>query len=155
MLSRLISLFNALAVTLQPVAALLTRVVIGLTFFGTGSGKLSNFNGTVENFTKWGIPMPTANVAFIGTLELVGGICLVLGLGTRIFAALLSCTMVVAILTADRKDFVEAFGKGAGSLLDVTPVPFLMFLLWLVAFGAGAISVDRWLANRKAANKGK
>ena len=97
--------------------------------------------------------MPTANAAFISTLELVGGICLMLGLGTRLFAALLSCTMVVAILTADWKDFTAAFSSSDKGLLDVTPVPFLLFLLWLVAFGAGKISVDRWLEHRKQANK--
>jgi putative oxidoreductase len=155
MLSRLISLFNSLAVTLQPLAALLTRLVIGWTFVGTGSGKWKNFDHTVEFFRSIGIPAPSANAAFIATLELVGGICLILGLGTRIVAALLSCTMVVAILTADWADFKGAFGGGQKDLLDVTPVPFLLFLLWLIAFGAGAISVDRWLANRKASGAGK
>ena len=37
-----------------------------------------------------------ANATFIATLELVGGICLMLGLGTRIFALLLSGSMTVA-----------------------------------------------------------
>jgi putative oxidoreductase len=150
MLPRLMSLLRSLAIALQPVAALLTRLVIGWTFIGTGLGKWKNFDHTVEFFRGIGIPAPSANAAFIATLELVGGICLILGLGTRAFAALLSCTMVVAIMTADWNDFKGAFGGGQKDLLDVTPVPFLMFLLWLVAFGAGAISVDRWLANRKA-----
>jgi putative oxidoreductase len=153
MLSRLVSLFNSLAVALQPVAALLTRLVIGWTFIGTGLGKWKNFEHTADFFRGLGIPAPTANAAFIATLELVGGACLILGLGTRIFAALLSCTMIVAILTADWNDFKGAFGGGQKDLLDVTPVPFLLFLLWLIAFGAGAISVDRWLANRKMAGK--
>ena len=153
MISRLSSLLRSLAVTLQPFAALLTRLVIGWTFVGTGLGKWKNFQHTVEFFTSIGIPMPTANAAFIATLELVGGICLMIGLGTRLFAALLSCTMVVAIMTADWKSFTAAFSDPDKGLLDVTPVPFLLFLLWLVAFGAGMFSVDRWLEHRKQAAK--
>ena len=155
MLSRLISLFNSLAVALQPLAALLTRLVIGWTFVGTGRGKLVHFEKTAQYFASLHIPMPTANAAFIGALELVGGACLMIGLGTRIFAALLSCTMVVAIMTGDRESFAAAFTDPEKGLMDVVPIQFLLPLLWLVAFGAGAISVDRWLANRKAAGANK
>lgn len=153
MISRLSSLLRSLATALQPFAALLTRIVIGWAFVGTGLGKLKHLEKTAEFFASIHIPMPTANAAFIGTLELVGGLCLVLGLGTRLFAALLSCTMVVAILTADREGFAAAFTEPDKGLMDLAPVQFLLPLLWLVAFGAGMISVDRWLENRKQANK--
>ena len=153
MLPRLAALLRTLAVPLQPIAALVTRLVIGWTFVGTGLGKWKNFDKTVQFFTDIHIPAARANVVFIATLELVGGACLMLGLGTRVLSILLACTMVVAILTADRDDFLAAFGSGDKGLLDVTPVPFLMFLLWLIAFGAGAISVDRFLARRQEAAK--
>ena len=134
-----------LAKALQPIAALVTRLVIGWMFVGTGHGKWMNLEQPVKLFTQLGIPAPRANAMFIATLELVGGLCLMAGLCTRVFAFLLSCTMVVAILTADWKDFTGAFGGGKKDLLDVTSVPPLMFLLWLLAFGAGAISLDRIL----------
>jgi putative oxidoreductase len=149
-LSRLLFRLRSLAIALQPLAALLTRIVIGWAFFLTGRGKLQNFDNTVKFFTEIGIPMPTANAAFIGSLEMVGGICLILGLGTRVFSSLLACTMVVALMTADRADLMTALGMGEPNpkidgLLDVTPVPFLLFLLWLIAFGAGKISADRFI----------
>jgi putative oxidoreductase len=142
---RLIGLFMFFATALQPIAALVTRLVIGWMFFGTGHGKWVNFENTVQFFTDKGIPAPRVNAAFIASLELAGGLCLMAGLCTRIIAFLLSCTMVVAILTADWADFTGALGGGKKDLLDVTPVPPLMFLLWLLAFGAGAISLDRIL----------
>ena len=104
-----------------------------------------NLDRTSAFFTDLGIPFPAANAVFISSLELVGGACLVLGLGTRIFAALLSSTMVVALLTADRGTFVSKF---PAELTDVTPVVFLLFLIWLVLYGAGPLSLDRLLDQR-------
>src|SRR5690348_13098104 len=104
---------------------LATRLVFGHAFILTGIGKLKNFDRTVEFFSGLGIPFPAANAGFVGVLELVGGVALVLGLGTRIFAALLSSTMVVALLTADREGLIEAFSGGEKSLTDITPFVFL------------------------------
>ena len=148
----LASLLLRLANALRPIAALLTRLVIGWTFVRTGLGKWEHFENTTKFFTDIGIPAPAANAAFIASLELVGGAMLMIGFGTRIFAALLSATMIVAILTADWKDFLGAFSGGEKGLLDVTPVPFLLFLGWLVAFGAGAISID-WFFRPKNTTK--
>jgi putative oxidoreductase len=127
-------------------APLLTRLVVGWGFHVTGHGKLSDLNKVTGFFTDLGIPFPGANAAFISSLEFVGGICLILGLGTRIFAALLSCSMIVALLTADKAAFIEKF------LPDPTDVPsftYLLFLIWLVLFGPGPVSLDyllsKWL----------
>jgi putative oxidoreductase len=132
---------------------LLTRLVIGQAFFFTGRGKLDNFEGTVAFFTDLGIPLPAANAAFVARLEYYGGLLLIVGLLTRLTALLLSSTMVVALLTADRALFVQALaGSGEAGLTDVTPFVYLMFLLWLVIFGPGALSLDalltRWIRPR-------
>ncbi len=139
-------LLTSLTTPLQPIVALATRVVIGQAFVLTGLGKWRNFDRTVEFFTKTGIPVPKANAAFIATLELVGGACLILGFGTRFFALMLSATMVVALMTADRQDFLNAFALSPDKgFTDVTAVVFLLFLLWLAAWGAGPFSADRAL----------
>jgi putative oxidoreductase len=130
---------------LQFAAPLLTRLVVGLTFFYTGRGKLQNLDRTISFFTDLGIPLPAANAIFISCLELIGGICLMLGLGTRLFAALLSSTMVVALLTADKESLVAKF---PAELTDVAPVMLLLLLLWLVLYGAGAFSLDTLIGRR-------
>ncbi|HEV8112644.1 MAG TPA: DoxX family protein [Planctomycetota bacterium] len=141
-------LVTKLTTPLQPLVPLATRIVLGQAFVLTGLGKWRNFDRTAEFFGNIGIPVPRANAAFIATLELVGGACLILGFGTRIFSLLLSATMVVALMTADREAFLGAFalspetGKG---FTDVVPVVFLLFLLWLAAWGAGPISADHLL----------
>ena len=138
-------------VALAFVAPLLTRVVLGEAFFLTGRGKLENFDRTVSFFSDIGLPFAQANAAFVSTLELVGGLCLMLGLGTRIFSFLLSGTMVVALLTADKDSFVKNFPSG---LTDVVPVVYMMLLIWLICYGPGRLSIDHWIAERLGLNQG-
>jgi putative oxidoreductase len=135
---------------------LLTRLVIGQAFFFTGRGKLQNPEGVASFFTELGIPFPALNAAFISRLEYYGGLLLIAGLLTRGVALLLSSTMVVALLTADRADFMAALlNTGEKGLTDVVPVVYLLFLLWLVIFGPGAVSLDallkRWLLPKRDA----
>jgi len=124
---------------------LLTRIAFGVAFFFTGRGKWMNFENTVNFFTQLGIPFPQVNAAFVASLELVGGILLIIGLGTRLVSLLLASTMVVALLTADRQSFLDALA--GGDVTGVTPFVFLLFLLWLAVYGPGALSVDRTLKN--------
>jgi putative oxidoreductase len=138
------------ATALSFLAPLLTRLVVGQAFFLTGRGKWLHFDNTVTFFTELGIPFPEANAAFVASLELVGGICLILGLLTRLVSAGLLGTMVVALLTADKQRFLESLNPANDvGPADVSPFVFLMFLLWLTLFGPGAVSLDallkRWL----------
>ncbi len=130
---------------------LLTRLVIGYAFFQTGTGKLANFENTVAFFTDLGIPMPELNAAFVARLEYWGGLLLIAGLLTRLFAAGLLSTMVVALMTADKASFLSALaGSGEVGLTDVTPVVYGLFLLWLAVKGAGLLSLDALVARRLA-----
>jgi len=134
-----------LAESLSFLAPLLTRLVIGSSFFMTGRGKLENFDRTAAFFSEIGVPFARANAAFIGSLEMIGGVCILLGFGTRIFSLLLSATMVVALLTADKDNLIKSFPF---SLTDVTPWVYGMFLLWLILCGPGRLSVDHVIAGK-------
>jgi putative oxidoreductase len=141
--------FWAVVDVVRPLAPLLTRLVIGVAFVQTGIGKWENFHDTVDFFASLGLPAPATNAALTATLEVVGGSALIVGLGTNLFAALLSSTMVVAILTAERTNLIGALtGTGDHSLTDILPLMFLMPLTWLVAFGAGPLSLDFLLKRR-------
>ena len=142
LIQRLAGIGLKIAGALLFLAPLLTRLVVGFGFYATGHGKVQNVAKVTDFFTSLNIPFPGANAAFISYLELVGGVCLILGLGTRIFAFLLSCSMVVALLTADKADFIEKFPSDVSS---VTSFTFLVFLVWLVLYGPGPISIDRFL----------
>jgi len=79
-------------------------------------------------------------------METVGGAMLIFGLFTRFFASGLTVTMVVALLTADTSDFLASWESASQlSPTDVTAFTFLLFLLWLVFYGAGKLSLDALL----------
>jgi putative oxidoreductase len=135
------------AAALAFVAPLATRLVVGWAFYLTGSGKWAHFDNTVTFFTELGIPFPEANAAFVSSLELVGGICLILGLFTRLMATGLASTMVVALLTADKARFIESWRTTSEmSPTDISAFVFLLFFLWLALYGPGPVSLDRFLA---------
>ncbi len=124
-------------------APLLTRLVIGSSYHFTGDGKLHNLDRTTQFFASLGIPFPHLNAIFIASLEFVGGLCLVFGLATRIFAALLSCSMIVALITSDGQEWLKKF---PADITDVTSFTYLLFLIWLVLYGPGPISIDKLLS---------
>jgi putative oxidoreductase len=131
---------------LGSIAPLATRIVIGLAFYQAGSGKFRHFENVIGFFQGIGIPFPAFNAGLVASMETVGGIMLILGLFTRFFASGLSITMVVALLTADKADFLASWGSAAeSSPTDITAFVFLLFLLWLIAYGAGKLSLDALL----------
>ena len=158
-LKRTAELGLKVAAALSFLAPLLTRIVVGQAFFLTGRGKWQNFENTVTFFTELGIPYPEVNAAFVASLELAGGICLILGLFTRFMSASLLSTMVVALLTADKQRFLESWSPASDvGPLDVSPFVFLLFFLWLALYGPGAVSMDallkRWLGLGKKDSQG-
>ena len=145
-LSRLALLGLKVTAALAFVAPLLTRLTMGHAFFLTGRGKLANFENTVEFFASQNIPFPALNAAFVSRLEYYGGILLLVGLLTRIVAALLASTMVVALVT-ERAQFFESW-KPTGDVgpTDIASWVFLLLLTWLVFYGPGLLSLDHFLA---------
>jgi len=138
-----------LAAVLAFLAPLVTRLVMGQAFYETGSGKIANFANTVGFFAELGIPLPEANAFLVSRLEFWGGLLLVVGLATRFVALGLASTMIVALATADRATFLGALrGTGDAGLTDVVPFVYLLFLVWLVLFGPGALSLDALVARR-------
>lgn len=123
--------------------ALFARVAIGAVFFQSGLGKLRNLDQVTEFFTGLGIPLATVQAPAIAALELAGGALIVLGLGTRIAAALLACVMIVATATA----IWPHLGSWRDVLGTVETAYFAIFV-YLVVHGAGALSLDTIVARR-------
>lgn len=146
----LVSRATALLTRLEGLPILLARIVLGVGFALTGHGKLfKNHSGVVDFFTSLGIPLPALNAWFIGGLEFFGGLLLVVGLGTRGVAFLLSCTMLVATLTSTLPD-LHKDGKGILDALLTTEILAFVMLLWLVFSGPGPLSLDRLMAKKFA-----
>ncbi len=130
--------------SLQSFCLLFVRVTMGWGFFLSGRGKLLHMERTTEFFASLHLPMPHAQALLASNTEMIGGVLLMLGLGTRLASVPLIVTMMVAYLTAHRE---EAF-KSVSDFTDQPPFAFLMATLVLLAFGAGRWSLDPFIKGR-------
>src|SRR5271154_3193115 len=83
------------ALHLAPIGPLVARIVVGEVFMNTGWGKLNHLPKIIDLFVELGIPAPQIMAPFVSGVEFVGGLCLLLGLFTRIAAPPLVIVMVV------------------------------------------------------------
>jgi putative oxidoreductase len=121
--------------------ALVGRLVGGAVFVAFGVGKFTSHASELASFESYGLPAPEAFVYAIGVIEIVGGALLIAGLATRLAALVLAGDMVGAIV-------VSGIAKGEMVSLTVAPAELVLclFLLWT---GAGAVAVDRRIADRR------
>ena len=127
---------------------LIMRIVVGYTFMLAGWGKLNNLPLMIENFAGWGIPFPTVLTPFVSAVECFGGAMLILGLFTRIPAAMLAVVMVVAIISAKWSDV-----DSLQTLLGFEEATYFAGFMWLAIAGPGAASLDRLLVNAAGDSK--
>ncbi|QJY33233.1 MULTISPECIES: DoxX family protein [unclassified Diaphorobacter] len=128
--------------TLQNPLALVGRILIALLFIPAGFGKISGFAGTVGYATSVGMPMPTVAVAVGLLIELLGGLALLFGFGTRIAALALAVFTLAASFFFHAYWALPADQQMMQQLLFFKNVAVTGGLLAFAAFGAGAWSVD-------------
>jgi putative oxidoreductase len=133
---------------LQSPFLLLLRVYFFWQLFQAGQGKLSNISKVSEFFASLGIPMPTVNAYFIGSLECFGSLLLIVGLASRPIACLIVISMIVAYLTADTESVMRLLSipPHPHPFFKAAPFPFLLAALIILAFGPGKISLDAAIA---------
>jgi putative oxidoreductase len=119
----------------------LARLTLGLIFIGTGWGKLHSLGDVTQFFASLHIPAPGFNARLASVTEFVGGILLLVGLGTRLAALPVATTMAVAILTAKRAEL-----GGLTDLVGFDEWTYLVMCLWLVVAGPGPLSLDALIA---------
>jgi len=127
-------------------AITILRIIVGVVFLAHGYQKVFVYGhaGVAQGFAGMGIPAPDLTAALIAGIELLGGIALILGIGTRIAAALLAADMLGAILLVHGRNgfFLPTGAEFATTLLGAS--------LALTIAGAGVASIDGALARRDA-----
>jgi len=125
------ALSSALA---MPVLLSVLRIMTGLLFLEHGTGKLLGFPAGLPFLDK----MPTGLLYFTGTMELVGGFLITIGLFTRPVAFILSGFMAAAYFMAHfPMSFFPAINMGEPALL------YCFIFLYFAAAGAGPWAIDR------------
>ena len=123
-----------------PIAATLVRIIVGIMFLMHVSAKFKLGADVVAAniFAKNGIEPALMWAYVIMCLESVGGVCLILGLFTRFFAAALAIDMLVALLIVHLPKGYAAGGGGYEYVLLIGAVCFTIAIR-----GGGPYSVDR------------
>lgn len=127
---------------------LAVRLIWGWQFMLTGWGKLQHLGHVTGFFASLGIPLPGLVAPAISLLEFVGGILLIAGFLTRLTGFLLAADMVVAYLVSDRDALRTLFSNDPSKFWNADPFTFLMASLIVLAFGAGAFSLDRLIQKK-------
>jgi putative oxidoreductase len=131
-----------------PAATLLIRLVVGFVFLTEGIQKflLSNTLG-VGRFAKIGIPSPDFFAPFVGAVEIVCGLLILLGLVTRLASIPLLIVILVALWTT-KLPILEKSGFWSASHEARADLSMLFCLGFLLMAGAGSYALDAWLLRR-------
>jgi putative oxidoreductase len=135
-------------------AILLIRILVGWVFLSEGIQK-SLFPDSigVGRFVRIGIPWPQLMAPFVGVVEIVCGCLLLIGLVTRLATVPLLIDIAVALYSTKIVTFAKNGLRGTPheSRADMS---MLLGLTFLLLVGAGAWSLDAWLAERRDATHG-
>jgi putative oxidoreductase len=124
------------------------RVLIALIFLLSGFGKIASPAMTMQYIGAANLPFPLLAYIVAIVIEIGGGILLVVGFQTRAVAAALAIFTVVAALA-----FHSAFSDQNQMIHFLKNISMAGGLLQVVAFGAGAFSIDnRRTGSRLAAH---
>ena len=137
------SLFRQLVGTNAPAGVILIRLLACGVFFAEGVKKfLFAAQWGAGRFERIGIPWPQFTGPFVGVVEIVCGLLLLLGLLTRLGALMLLIDICVAIATTKIPILVKS---GFFAMEDParTDYSMLMSTLFLLIVGGGRWSFDR------------
>ena len=139
------------AASQAPPAVLLVRIAVGGVFLSEGIQKFL-FSGAlgVGRFVKIGIPAPQVMAPFVGVVEILGGLLLLVGLLARLATVPLIVDMLVAIATTKIPLLLKS---GFWAMAHEARVDYTMLLgcIFLLAVGAGSWSIDARLAKGRQA----
>jgi len=139
---------------------LILRLMAGGVFFWEGILKFVYTNQGIGRFTKLGFPFPETTAHFIASGEIIGGLLLIFGLGTRITSFYFIIQMIIAVLSTKIDLYLgtsplplpPALPKvGIWAVLHEIRSDYAQILvcLFLLLEGAGRMSLDFIISTSK------
>ena len=130
----------------QSVLPLIGRILLAVLFLLSGLSKLGNPAGTQGYIASVGLPFPVLAFVISAVVEIGGGALLLIGYRTRLAAAALAIFTVAAAVF-----FHHAFGDQNQMIHFMKNLAITGGLLQVIAFGAGAFSLDNRRSSALAA----
>ena len=131
---------------LQSLLLFWMRLTWGQQFLSHGLAKLHDIEGTAQFFASLDIHHPYFHAHLVGYTEAIGGLCLMVGLASRLVSIPLIVIMVTALSSAHINIFERfRFVLEPSMLSNSAPYPFLITAMLVLIFGPGRISLDAWL----------
>ncbi len=131
-----------------PAAVILIRLMTGGVFLAEGIKKfLFAEQWGSGRLARIGIPIPAFTGPFVGAVEVICGVLLIVGLLTRLGAIGLLIDILVAIATTKIPILIH---RGFWAMEDPARTDFCMLLslIFLLIAGGGAWSLDRKLSHK-------
>ena len=128
--------------TLQNPLTLTGRLLLALLFLPAGLMKIGGFAGTVGYIASKGLPMPALGAVIAIVVEVLGGLALLAGFGTRVAALVLAVFTVAASVIFHAYWAVPAEAQMVQQLMFFKNIAVVGGLLVLAAHGAGGWSLD-------------
>ncbi|CAN5423070.1 hypothetical protein BH24ACT7_BH24ACT7_22570 [soil metagenome] len=133
--------FNTALSRISSLAPLVLRLAIGGLMTYHGFDKLrGGIDGVEAMFTMMDVPTPALTAPLVTALEIIGGLALLAGIGTRLAAASLAGVLTGALLFVKTDLGIISSGPMPGAELDIALLAGLVALLLL---GPGNVSADR------------
>ncbi|QIZ05396.1 DoxX family protein [Priestia megaterium] len=126
------------------VGTLILRLFLGVSFFIHG---VSKFQNGIENTMGWfdSLGIPGFMGYIVAIIELVGGLLLTIGFGTRYIAALFVFIMIGAIWKVKLAAGFMGNGQGTGFELDLA---FAVMAVYIFLNSNSALSLDSKLFSK-------
>ena len=122
------------------------RIVMGLYFLAGGLGKILGPTplDQIAHMAAQGIPAAEQLFALAGACELIGGLCMIVGLHTRLVAFLLAlfCILVSVTLHAFWQ-MPDGHDKFIQLIMFMKNMTTMAGLFAFVGFGSGPLSLDK------------
>ena len=129
--------------SLQNPLALIGRILLALMFVHSGYGKIGSVAGTAAYIGSVGLPMPQVLAILAIVVELGGAIALIVGFKARWAAFALAVFTVLAAIFFHNYWAKPPAQQMIDQLMFLKNLAVTGGLLFVVAFGPGAWSIDK------------
>lgn len=139
---------NALCDAVKNYGPLAGRFMLAAIFIVSGWGKIGGFEGTAGAIGSKGIPLPEIAAVLAILIELGGGILLIIGWQTRWSATALLIFMIPTTLLFHNFWAFDAAQQAMQRTHFLKNLAIMGGILYVMAFGAGPLSLDSRQARR-------